>query len=103
MISGDWIKDIKIEMLPDAYQRIAQTIGVENTVKMAEVVQGVGFYFPKLDTVLAEIRNKRIKEEFNGSNYKKLALKYGITERWVYEILSGNNVDENQCSLFENS
>lgn len=103
MITGDWIKDIKIEILPDAYQRIARVIGIENTIRMAEVVQGVGFYFPKLDTVLAEIRNKRIREEFNGSNHKKLAIKYGVTERWVYDILAGNNIDESQCSLFESS
>ena len=30
---------------------------------------------------------KVLKEEFDGSNYKELALKYGLTETWIRNIV----------------
>ena len=95
----NWINDITLEQLPQPYETIAREIGVANTLKLASMYQGTGFYFPRLDGVLSEMRNKRIREEFNGSNHKELARKYELTERWIYEIVT-QNVDENQISFF---
>ncbi len=99
MITGDWIKEITIDQLPEPYKSIALELGMEDTIKLANLYQGTGFYLPKLDGVLSEIRNKKIREEFNGSNYKVLARKYDLTERWIYEII-GQEYDENQMSFF---
>ena len=73
MIGGEWIRELKLEQ--------------------------PGVYFPKLDSALAEIRNQRIRAEFDGYNQKTLAIKYGITERWVYEIV-GREEDESQVRFF---
>lgn len=99
MVIADWIKDISEEQLPEPYKSIAREIGLEGTLRLANLYQGTGFYLPKLDTLLAEIRNKRIREEFNGGNHRELARKYELTERWIYEII-GQTRDENQISLF---
>ena len=99
MIGGEWIRELKLEQLPSPYPGIAEAIGLENTLKLAILVQGTGVYFPKLDSALAEIRNQRIRAEFDGYNQKTLAIKYGITERWVYEIV-GREEDESQVRFF---
>lgn len=103
MISGDWIKGITADMLPGIYRQIAERIGVEPTLQVADLVQGTSsHYFPKLDDLMAEVRNKQIIAEFNGRNHRHLALKYGLTERWIYEIVKPKQdaMDTNQTTLF---
>jgi len=41
----NWMNDIKTEELPELYQDIARHIGLENTVKLAEYYNKLGFYF----------------------------------------------------------
>ena len=45
-------------------------------------------YVPKAETVLKEIREREIKENFNGKNYRELSKKYGISEMTVRRIVS---------------
>lgn len=97
------MRELTPEQLAEPYRKIADSIGVENTIQLAAMFQGTPIYFPKFDGSIYELRNKRIRDEFNGSNHKELALKYDLTERWVYAIVS-QEIDENQLSLFgENS
>ena len=51
-------------------------------------------------------RDQKIREEFDGGNYRELAAKYGLTERWVRFILFGklDNLDddmEGQMSIYD--
>lgn len=96
----EWIDKLNPKELPEPYGTIATNVGAENAIKIAKLYQGTGVYFPKLESILNKIRDKNIRREFDGGNYKELALKYGLTERWIREIINGN-VDENQISLFE--
>ena len=97
-MKSDWTKEIKVEDLPEVYQTIAEVIGVEHTVKLARALGGTYCYLPKLDKLLQEIRDRRIKQEFTGFNHKKLALKYGLSEIRIRQILGGG--DERQECLF---
>ena len=49
---------------------------------------GTFIYIPKIESLGRTVRDKMIKEEFDGSNYKELALKYGLTEVWIRNIVS---------------
>lgn len=100
MVIADWMKSLEPEQLMEPYRKIAASIGVENTIRLASMFQGTPLYFPKFETSIFELRNKRIREEFNGNNHKELALKYDLTERWIYEIVT-RDVDENQISFFD--
>ena len=33
------------------------------------------------------VRDEMIKEEFDGGNYRELALKFGLTETWIRNIV----------------
>ncbi len=64
-------KELTIEMLPSTlYKEIAEAIGVENFVKLADVVGGSTVYIPKPESVTRPVRDARIKEEFNGYNHR---------------------------------
>lgn len=96
-----WVNDLKPEELPEPYATIMTNIGIDNTLKIIDLYQGTGVYFPKAESILNKIRDRNIRREFRGGNYKELALKYGLTERWIREIVHANML-ENQITLFDN-
>jgi Mor family transcriptional regulator len=96
----EWLEEINLDDLPEPYREMSKAIGIKPTLEIARLYQGTGFYLPKLDSVINKIRDKKIKEEFDGKNYKDLAIKYGLTDRWVRQIVDSDIVD-NQVSLFD--
>jgi len=97
----EWMKELNPEVLPEPYRKLTSFIGLEHTMKLAEEFQGTTLYFAKLDSTLKLIRDKKIREEFNGGNHKELAVKYGLTEAWVRKILAERPDESNQIRLFE--
>lgn len=79
---------IKLDNLPVSLQAIAEVIGIEQTLKLCSELGGEQFYIPKLNNLISvENRNKKIAEEYDGHNARKLARKYGITSRQLYYII----------------
>jgi len=95
----NWLDDLKIEDLPERYREMADLIGVDNTLKLAEKYPKQGFYFIGLQKVIIDKKAEYIRKNFNGANHKDLARATGYSERWVYEILKGSK-DERQVELF---
>ena len=92
-------KGLTVDMFPEGtYKNIAQAIGPENFVKLAEVVGGATIYIPKPESLTRPVRDARIKEEFNGYNHLELARKYDVTERWVRQICGEGHI-EGQLSI----
>lgn len=89
----DFKKDLTLDMLDGVlYRQIAEAIGTENFVKLAEVVGGATIYIPKPESITRPVREARIKEEFNGYNHLELARRYGVTERWVRQLCGPGKV-----------
>jgi len=80
-------KEGNIEKLPELLRQIVNSLGIETALKVLEILAGEKVYFPKLDSVLNSIRDMMIKQEFEGSNYKELALKYNLSTRKIREII----------------
>lgn len=79
---------------------IATCIGQAAALALAERYNGAFVYVPKLDELLRARRNDEIRRERDqGAEYRYLALKYAITERWVREILD-HREDTRQLALF---
>ena len=87
----DWLAEIAaeipLESLPDEYQIIAELFGVEGALRLAKHSGGMRIYIPKLDTLVREHRDARIRSEFTGFNHRELARKYGLSETWIREII----------------
>lgn len=93
-------RELQTDMLPEGfYRRIAEAIGPENLVRLADVVGGSTFYLPRADAILRPVRDARIKSEFNGSNFMELSHKYDVTERWVRRLCGTGHL-EGQYTLF---
>lgn len=95
---NELVNGLTIDMFDGMYREIAETIGTENFVKLAELVGGATIYIPKPESLVRPVRDARIKEEFNGYNTIELARKYGVTERWVRQ-LCGEGQTVGQYSL----
>lgn len=99
-----WIKELTPDMIPERYRPIAELIGLENLIKLADYSKGDTFYIPTSDFFLRPIRDQRIREEFRGGNSHELAKKYDLSERRIREICEGVRPqpvpDENQLTLF---
>lgn len=84
-----WIKEITIDMLPKPYDFYAEIIGIDGLYKLSKASGGTTLYIPKPESIFREFRNKKIKEDFTGYNYRELALKYNLCERAIRDILNG--------------
>lgn len=92
--------DIKVEDLDERYKNIVEQIGIKNFIKLIKETGGINFYVPKIDTFLKGVRNKKIKQDYNGYNLKELSKKYNLTQRQIRNILKESEPD-GQLSLFE--
>ena len=82
------IKHIQLEDLPPDLQDLADTIGFDATVKLIECRGGEGLYIPKPEKVLRAARDRFIRKEFDGTNHRELARKYGLTVTWIRAIVN---------------
>ena len=82
------LKENKTEKFSLVYKEIAELIGEENTIVLYNHFKGQQISFP-LHLYSVDYIKKCIVEEYNGSNVRELALKYGFTERWVRKIIVG--------------
>jgi hypothetical protein len=89
--------------LPEEHVLI-DIVGIDAALKLSEHYGGlVHFDIPKAQAVSIALRNSKIREEYPASSHRKLALKYGLTERQVRKILSGQAENERseQMNLFD--
>lgn len=82
----NWMHELKLEMVPEQYRELAETIGIESFIKLVMILGGKTVYIPKADSFLRPARDINIKREYNGYNHAALARKYNLSERWVLEI-----------------
>ncbi len=78
-----------IARLPETLREIAELCGVENAFKIARKFGGTRPYIPKLDDITREIRDARIRADYDSGNFTaaQLARKHDLTERMIFYIL----------------
>lgn len=101
-------KRVKVEDFPLNFQRTARNIGVEQALELVKLNGGINLYVPVYDCVTAAARDRLIKEDYRDGNYKQLAIKYGLSEMWVRDIIDRDRrqkarefMAKNQGNLFE--
>lgn len=79
--------EITFEDLDSDQKELAETIGIDNYKKLLVNYSGLPIYIPKIETIIKPARNERIRGEFNGGNYRRLAIKYNLTEVHIRNIV----------------
>ena len=94
--TGRWIRfiihktkdgsEFSIRNMPEHYRPVCRIIGIDAAVKLAAVFGGEHLHIATRRRLLKHQRYSQIRREFNGSNAKELARKYGYTTRWINMI-----------------
>lgn len=96
---AEWLNNITDEDMPNNDLRlVAESCGIEIAIRLLEELPGISIFIPK--SGFKRIVEGKIREGYNGTNAKELALMYGVSERHIYNIVSGSPMDELQARLF---
>jgi Mor family transcriptional regulator len=91
-----------IDQLPGDIRRIAEVVGVEAAVKIAQAFRGTFIYIHNLDDFIRQIRDKKIRSEYaGGGKVRTLAIKNRLTERQIRNILNIEPASDASPSLLE--
>ena len=82
----DIISGITIEDLQEQHRPIAESIGMESFIKLVREFGGSAIYIPQMREVTKMRVYRMIRDEFDGTNIKKLASKYDVSESTVYNV-----------------
>ncbi len=89
-VDEDLLEIITIEDLDDRNREIAELIGIDNLFEMCKWYGGgEKIYFNKIDGILKNVRDNRVREEFNGINARELSHKYGVSTVRIRQICKG--------------
>lgn len=84
------LEELTLEYIPKTYNYITEYIGIDAFKKLVELLGGSSLYIPKEASLTRPIRNRVIREKFNG-DYRVLARKYDISEAQVRNIVGEVN------------
>lgn len=85
---------LTIEDIENIEQReIAEIIGIDSYIRLVKEYGGTSIYVLKEDSLIKDIRDNKIREEFNGGNYVYLAKKYNLTENSIRNIVNKKELD----------
>ena len=73
--------------VPEDLYWLYELVGLEQFLKIIDTAGGEFLYFPKRSTLERDLRREAILREFDGTNLRQLARKYGLSERHVRSIL----------------
>ena len=100
------LKELELNDLKGRSREMAEAIGMDAFCKMIIYYGGTDPYIPDMESVLLPVRNKMINRAFDGFNSVELSRKWGLTERYIREIVKEqlneirNSPSEDQISLF---
>ena len=101
------VSELTIDDLDGEQRALAECLGLDAYKRLLLVYAGSTFTVRMPDRVTANIRNKKIRSEFNGYNWGELARKYNLHEKTIRNIVSGEisriraEPIEDQTSFFD--
>lgn len=85
------LEQLTVDDIQGESQGIAEAIGMEAYIKLLEYHGGDTVYIPQPDRLAQYVRQRLVRQDFNGFNHKELAKKWGLTVRSIYMIVEGSH------------
>lgn len=98
---------LTIDDLDEEQRELAECIGMDAYKKLLETYAGSRITVRMPKRITLPLRNKKIKNKFNGYNYRELAREYNLSEDMIRKIVSSKVKKikyapfEGQISLFD--
>lgn len=85
---NELLNELKLEDLQGEARELAETIGMDAFRRLVDVYGGTGrVYIPQADKLLIPIRDRLIRDEYNGSNVYALCKKWNLSEGYIRGIV----------------
>ena len=82
---NELLNHLQLDDLKGETHELAETIGMDAFRRLVDVYGGTGrVYIPQADTLLIPIRDRLIREEYNGYNVYELCKKWDLGESIYY-------------------
>lgn len=82
-------KNIILESDNDIVIELVENFGAETAYRFIEIFGGSQIYIPKIENISREYRDDKIYKDYTaGLNYKKLAVKYKLSEKAIRIIVN---------------
>ncbi len=82
----DYIDELTLEDLDEEQQELAEVLGFDSYKNLIKTYGGTSIYVLKKETVCRVVRNRIIRDNFDG-DYKKIARKHKLSDRQIREII----------------
>ncbi len=86
---------IKKEYLNGIYSELAEVIGIDSVIKLHRNHRGQTITLP-VDLYSKKYIADLISAEYDGSNIRQLATKYGYTDKWIRHIIKEKLSESNK-------
>lgn len=74
--------------VPDNVRELIERVGLEGAIALILYFAGQQIYIPKPEGAFRQLRDARIRSEFDGVNHVGLARRYGLSVSRIREILA---------------
>jgi len=98
---------VNLDDLQEQHRPYADIIGIDNLIALSEEFGGTPMYVPTKKELLKNTVYGAMMDEYDGTNIKQLAVKYGISISTAYKVLEkkikthkANPFPGEQVSLF---
>lgn len=81
------LKEMTLDDLAEKHQLLAQAVGMDGLRNLVKSFGGGQIYIPKTADLLREMKIRAIRKEFDGLNLKQLAIKYDVSNSFVYNVI----------------
>ena len=78
---------IKVEDVPDGSRDLVEIFRMDTYMELVDYCGGRNVYIPSKSAIVKKARNRVIKEEFDGGNFRELSSKFGISDIQVRKIV----------------
>jgi Mor family transcriptional regulator len=91
-LGGDFMEDkilkfVSVDDVPEGCRDLVDVFGMEVFIKLIEYCGGSTVYLPSKGAVVKKARNRLIREEFDGGNFRELSSRFGISDIQVRKIV----------------
>lgn len=90
-LEKELIQELDPEQLSESQQFLYYELGEEKFIDLCKKVGGNNLYIPRFSEIVKKPIYDRIIKEFDGSNLKKLTIKYEISKSTVYNLVKNMN------------
>ena len=81
------LKFVSVDDVPEGCRDLLDVFGMDVFIRLIEFCGGSSIYLPSKGSVFRNARNRVIRDEFDGGNFRELSGRFGISDMQIRNIV----------------